>query len=112
MAMVNGIVTLATARDFCFEAYYDPEDVTNAHESSWFNTGFLKPYFTVEEAMKIVEEVRKGFYDSYMHYDKEADAFIYVVGGRTEEYHGMNIDGIHLYPIGAGSWTWCEAGAY
>lgn len=111
MAMVNGILTLDTCRDFCFEGYYDPSEVTNAYESNWFNTGFLKPYFTMKEAMKIVEEVQKH-HDSYMHYDKETDAFIYVEGGRVEEYHGVDIDGMHLYPIGAGSWTWCEAGIY
>lgn len=100
--LTNGIVTLA-GYEHCeechFNAYYDPAERWN---------GWLMPYFKIMEVSRLAVFMREECYEK-VRYDGEADMFIFVEGDWTEGYHGVDIDGMHLYPIGAGSWVWIEA---
>lgn len=70
--------------------------------------GWACPYFTREVADQIAREVNADAPDCTMCYDKANDAFAYK-GYMEEEvviFKGENIQGKHLYPIGAYSWIW------
>ena len=78
-------------------AYLDPEEEWN---------GFARPWFTKEEALKMNEWLPE--FEDGLVYDEENDMFYTTYDTEyREEFHGRDIDGYHLYPIGNGSWTWC-----
>ena len=68
--------------------------------------GWACPYFTREVAEQIAREVNDG--DCTMCYDKANDAFVYKEYGEEETniFKGKDIQGKHLYPVGAYSWIW------
>lgn len=70
--------------------------------------GWACPYFTKEVADQIAREVNADAPDCTMCYDKANDAFAYK-GYMEEEvviFKGEDIQGKHLYSIGAYSWIW------
>lgn len=80
-------------------AYLDPDDRWN---------GFARPYFRKEDA-RFINDVLEAIGDERLVYDEHDDCFDLFDGReRIERYYGVDIDGMHLYPIGAGSWVWLE----
>lgn len=67
--------------------------------------GWAMPYFTLEVALQIAAAQH-----DYMKY--EDDRFIFGCPEETpeewERFEPEIIDGQKMYPIGAGSWCWCE----
>lgn len=68
--------------------------------------GWACPWFTREVAEQIAREVNDGY--CTMCYDKANDAFVYKGYGEegTNIFKGKDIQGKHLYPVGAYSWIW------
>lgn len=80
-------------------AYLDPNDRWN---------GFARPYFRKEDA-RLINDVLEAIGDERLVYNEQDDCFDLFDGHeRIEWYYGVDIDGMHLYPIGAGSWVWLE----
>lgn len=77
--------------------------------------GWACPYFS----KKVADEIMRINNESYcgvayqMRYDKEQDAFIQEEGC-DEPYviKGIDIDGMHLYPIGTMNWIWDDLAEY
>lgn len=71
--------------------------------------GWECPWFTKEAADQIAREVNDGY--SSMTYNKVNDCFIYKEYGDEEPnfFKGEDIQGKHLYPVGAYSWIWDKA---
>lgn len=78
-------------------AWVDPNDTWN---------GWVKPYFPVCAGDAINELMRKVDGDS-LTYHKDGDYF--ETSDYAERFYGMEVDGMWLYPIGAGSWIWSLA---
>lgn len=70
--------------------------------------GWACPYFTFEEATKIVDaQNANGSYSAY--YDEAKDTFVFSFSNEEkEEYSAENLGGEKLYGIGSGSWIWEE----
>ena len=80
-------------------AYLNPDNRWN---------GFARPYFRKEDA-RLINDVLEAIGDEQLVYDERYDRFDLFDGrDRIEWYYGVDIDGMHLYPIGAGSWVWLE----
>ena len=70
--------------------------------SHW--NGWACPYFTKE-----VADQTMTCSEPMMTYD----TYTYVIDeDNTYYFQGMDIDGIHLYPIGNGSWVWDNLAEY
>jgi len=70
---------------------------------SW--NGWECPYFTPENAKKIVEL----FTDGFLTYDAEKDVYVYDPNQDPEDidiFEPSNVDGQKYYAIGWGSWCW------
>lgn len=77
-------------------AWVDTEDTWN---------GFLKPYFPDSAHVNINELLEEVGAEDKLTFDPDKDEFICG----EETFHGVEVDGMWLYPIGAGSWIWTEA---
>jgi hypothetical protein len=82
----------------------------SGHSTGTGWNGWALPHFTFDVAQRIVEAIRL-FQDA--HYDAIADEFVFETpDGDEERFGAVEIKGLgKLYPIGAGSWIWEEAGA-
>jgi len=76
--------------------------------------GWVMPYFTKEQA-EIWFERQRQVEGATVEFDEAKDAYITVLGGNDEEsddWPGMDLmlggEMRHVYPIGAGCWTWDE----
>lgn len=77
--------------------------------------GWACPYFT----KKVADEIMRVNNESYcgvayqIRYDEKQDAFIQEEG-YDEPYviKGIDIDGMHLYPIGTMNWIWDDLDKY
>ena len=77
-------------------AYLDPDDTWN---------GWACPYFEKAEAERMNEWLPE--LDDGLDYSADTDAFTTRYDpDAIETFTGTDIDGMHLYPIGYGSWTW------
>jgi hypothetical protein len=75
-------------------------------EETW--NGFACPYFTFEEAQKVVDAW--GESGSIASYDSNSDKFNFEMqDGETDSFPAIQFDGMKLYPIGNGCWIWSEA---
>lgn len=82
--------------DCIHRAYLDPEDTWN---------GWACPYFEKAEAERMNEWLPE--FDDGLDYSPDTDAFTTRYDpDAIETFAGTDIDGMHLYPIGNGSWTW------
>lgn len=91
---INGIEAI-------FEGYTDGSD----------RYGFVYPWFTKEVADEIMRVANKKGKD--MRYRKDADAYALFVNNEIDEYCvGQDIDGLHLYLIGAACWIWHDTANY
>ncbi|MDI9590835.1 MAG: hypothetical protein QM302_07360 [Acidobacteriota bacterium] len=78
-------------------AYLDPDDTWN---------GWACPYFEKAETERMNDWLPD--LDDGLDYSADKDAFTtrYYDPDAVETFMGTDIDGMHLYPIGYGSWTW------
>lgn len=77
-------------------AYLNPDDTWN----SW-----ACPYFEKSEVERMAAWLPE--YDDSLVFDEATDTFVTTYDPDTpESFAGIDIDGVHLYPIGNGSWTW------
>lgn len=79
-------------------------------ESKLWN-GWLCPYFKAEDIhliQKMLDMIGEG---ETIDYNEEEDAYVVHTeyeGDGEDWYYGEDVDGMHLYPIGAGIWIWDE----
>jgi hypothetical protein len=79
-------------------------------DETW--NGWACPYFTFEQAQKVVNafNVSQHFVNDRVsaHYDAERDAFCFLLetSGESDDFPAVSIDGQKFYPIGAGCWIW------
>lgn len=83
-------------------AYVDPNDRWN---------GFACPYFRKEDVRLINDMLSEFGSTEHIEYDADNDSFVCFNESKAEieRFAGEDIDGMHLYPIGAGSWVWLES---
>lgn len=63
------------------------------------------PYFEEPEVERMSAWLPE--FDDSLAYDKATNAFTTTYDpDALESFIGTDIDGMHLYPIGNGSWTW------
>jgi len=92
--------------------YIDGGHLYIGYTSGYLWNGWATPYFTFDEALKIMSEWHND--DSPMIYDEDADAFVIQYDDCDEPYIWKGediktIDGVqHLYGIGAYSHIWDE----
>ena len=100
MRWTNVTIADMGAPEAVHRAYVDPNDRWN---------GWLCPWFEFDEVESMNEWLPKTS-GEILDYDGETDAFICTNGAEDlEVFVGKDIDGMHLYPIGNGSWIWMEA---
>ena len=71
--------------------------------------GWACPFFTRDEAQKIVAAHKENGQNAY--YDSKSDAFAFEVassGGDYDIFTGIEAESVKLYPIGARCWIWEE----
>ena len=74
--------------------------------SHW--NGWACPYFTKE----VIDQIMTCS-EPMMTYDANTDTYTYVIDeDNTNYFQGMDIDGMHLYPIGNDSWVWDNLAEY
>lgn len=88
-----------------YEAWYDPDECGYG--------GWLNPYFELSEALKMAETMKKQWDKPKVSYDEKTDTFTYFsaeFSDYPEKYQGVDINGMHLYPIGGEEgWAWVKA---
>lgn len=93
--------TIDSLDGYVFDGYTDGEE--------W--NGFACPYFTYNQAEKVLEAYlatgRKAWYDA------DADRFVFEVDGKDEvdSFNAVELVGEKFYPVGAFCWIWDEAEA-
>lgn len=73
--------------------------------------GFACPYFRKKDVRLINDALKEFGSTEHLEYDANGDYFSCIDEdeGEIERFAGEDIDGMHLYPIGAGSWVWLES---
>lgn len=89
--------TIDTFPGLKFSGYSNDED--------W--NGWACPYFTFEEAQKIVHAQNSEGIKSW--FDEEGDQFVFETDGEEESYPAVQENGHNLYPIGSSNWIWEES---
>lgn len=76
--------------------------------------GWACPYFTKEVAETIMNANNKYADEDFkMSYNADTDTFVRPYDeDENEEFQGIDIDGIHLYPIGTMCWIWDDLADY
>ncbi len=74
-------------------------------DETW--NGWARPYFTFEQAQRIVEAHRS--HGDKAWYDEAEDVFSFEMGeDEVDSFPAETIEGRKLYPIGTGCWIWEE----
>jgi hypothetical protein len=100
--------SIDTLGDKIFDGYTQGEE--------W--NGWACPYFTFEQAQKVAEAFNEGerFEGDKVkaRYNVEQDAFCFFFesSGESDDFPSLEVDGLKLYPVGAGCWIWEEVEAY
>jgi hypothetical protein len=72
--------------------------------------GWSYPYFTFEQAERIVEAHRERGVEAW--YDKDADLFAFDLNrtgaNDVDTFPSIEMEGKKLYPVGSGCWIWEE----
>ena len=90
------IADLESRPECIHRAYLDPEEEWN---------GWACPYFEKPEVKRTAAWLPE--FDDGLKYDEATDTFTTTYDpDAPESFTGVDIDGMHLYPIGSGSWTW------
>jgi len=92
---------------FRIEIYGDNNFEGFTNGETW--NGWACPYFTFQEAQKIVDAHRKTGQNA--QYDEDSEAFLFEVQNEEEFYLPLNVEGRNLYSIGYSSWIWEESDA-
>ena len=97
MQWTNVAISDLESRPECVHrAYIDPEDTWN---------GWACPYFEKPEVERMAAWLHD--FDDSLVFDETADTFTTTYDpDAPESFAGIDIDGMHLYPIGNGSWIW------
>lgn len=75
-------------------------------EKDW--NGWLCPLFEKKEADRMSAWL--GIFDERLVYDEKEDSYNTTGDPDViERFAGIDVDGMHLYPIGYGSWMWVES---
>ncbi len=86
-----------------------PGHVFNGFTQGETWNGWARPFFTFDEAQNIVSAHKEHGRNAY--YDKESDGFAFEVAlskGDYDIFSSVEVEGIKLYPVGAGCWIWEE----
>ena len=86
---------------FQIEALGERTFIGYTEGGSW--NGWAVPFFAFAQAIAIAEAMISY---STAYYDGDADEFVF--DDEEERFGSVQIDGLTLYGIGAGSWTWEE----
>lgn len=90
------IADLENRRECIHCALLDPDERWN---------GWVCPYFEKSEAMAMNAWLSE--FDDELVYSSTADSFTTTYDVDCPEvFHAIDINGMKLYPIGNGSWTW------
>jgi hypothetical protein len=94
------------AAKFAMDSFGDEVFDAFTQGETW--NGWARPYFTFEQAQGILKahcsQGRKAWYD------EECDAFAFEFNeGEVDKFPAEAVEGLKLYPIGAGCWIWEEA---
>jgi hypothetical protein len=93
---------------FSLDTYGD--QVFDGHTSGEEWNGWACPYFTYDQACRIVEAHRERGWEA--HHDPVRDEFVFSFGhdGNTDPdaFPAVLIGGNKLYPVGAFGWIWSE----
>ena len=90
------IADLESRPECAHRAYLDPEEEWN---------GWACPYFEKSEVERMAAWLLE--FDDGLVYSTEDDTFTTTYDpDLPEAFKGEDVDGMHLYPIGAGSWIW------
>jgi hypothetical protein len=92
---------------FVLEAYGNNSFEGYSDNSDW--NGWACPYFTFEQAEKVLKTHNGTGQSGY--YDESKDAFIFQVAGNNEPetYPAIKLAEQKYYPIGYSNWIWEEA---
>jgi hypothetical protein len=93
---------------FTIDPYGDAEFEGFTADEHW--NGWACPYFTREQAMRIVE-AHNRIGGGHARYDEATDSFLFSFASPDEEdaFLAVNIGGRTLYPVGAFCWIWEES---
>lgn len=75
-------------------------------DETW--NGWAMPYFDAKDVHLIQDSLNAIGEGDVITYDADDDAYVVTSGDFEERYHGVDVDGMHLYPIGSGAWIWAE----
>ncbi|WP_343006045.1 MULTISPECIES: hypothetical protein [unclassified Collinsella] len=90
------IADLESRPECAHRAYLDPEEEWN---------GWACPYFEKSEVERMAAWLLE--FDDGLVYSTEDDTFTTTYDpDLPEAFKGEDVGGMHLYPIGAGSWIW------
>ena len=90
------IADLESRPECIHRAYLDPEEEWN---------GWACPYFEKYEVERMAAWLPE--FDDSLVYSAEEDSFTTTYDPDLPEvFKGEDVDGMHLYPVGAGSWIW------
>lgn len=90
------IADLEPRSECAHRAYLDPKEEWN---------GWACPYFEKSEVERMAAWLPE--FDDGLVYSAEDDTFTTTYDPDLPEvFKGEDVDGMHLYPIGAGSWIW------
>lgn len=74
--------------------------------------GWDCPYFTFEQAQKVVEafnasqQLEGNTVEARYDAGQDAFCFLFESSGESDDFPAVEIEGQKLYPIGAGCWIW------
>jgi hypothetical protein len=84
------------------------EEVFDGFTSGETWNGWARPYFTFEQAQRVVEAHKLQGVKAW--YNDAEDAFMFEMGeGEVDAFPAEEVEGRTLYPVGAGCWIWEEA---
>lgn len=90
------------------------EGIFEGYTQGQYWNGWACPYFTKEVAETIMNANNKcADVDFRMSYNADTDTFSRPYDEEeVEEFKGIDIDGLHLYPIGTMCWIWDDLADY
>lgn len=93
---------------FSIDTYGDRSFDGYTLDDEW--NGWACPYFTFDQASRIVEAHREHGWEA--HYDATKDEFVFSFDhdgiSDPDAFPAVSIRGNKLYPVGAFGWVWSE----
>ena len=94
------------AAKFVMDAFGDEVFDGFTQGETW--NGWARPYFTFEQAKRIVEAHQAQ--GGKASYDQAEDAFSFEMGeNEVDSFPAETVEGRKFYLVGAGCWIWEEA---